>query len=213
MRPRAAVKGARWVPGPVQPRACLHQKHAGLFADTPKLCAISSCRAQHRWVGRSTRTLPPLATSSSDHSDFSSPPSAPHRQRRLTPYVRPHTMNYALRPATLDDLHSIIPWVNSREKLSYWGGPALTFPPTPQSIWTEICATSENTYTLVNPNGVVVGFGQILTRVPNATHLARIIISPSLRGSGFRADSLSTSNESSNLQTPSVRIHASRLSG
>ncbi|NTW86103.1 MAG: GNAT family N-acetyltransferase [Holophagaceae bacterium] len=92
-------------------------------------------------------------------------------------------MDYALRPARLDDLETILGWVWTPELLKRWGGPALTFPPRAEATWSEMEATPENAFALINPAGQLVGFGQALPRGASA-HLARIIVAPGLRGQG-----------------------------
>ena len=64
-----------------------------------------------------------------------------------------------------------------------WGGPALSFPPTPDAIWSTIEASPQNSFSLVSPSGQLAGFAQALPR-DSSVHLARIIVSPSLRGQG-----------------------------
>lgn len=93
-------------------------------------------------------------------------------------------MNYTLRPATQEDLRSVLQWITTPETLRLWGGPVLTYPPTPELTWQEMKATEENTFALVDENLEVAGFGQTLCREEGSVHLARIIVSPALRGQG-----------------------------
>ena len=65
-----------------------------------------------------------------------------------------------------------------------WGGSALSFPPSVETTWAEIRATAENSFVLCAENGDVLGFAQTLERTPNI-HLARIIVSPEVRGKGL----------------------------
>jgi [ribosomal protein S18]-alanine N-acetyltransferase len=94
-------------------------------------------------------------------------------------------MEYHLQPATLEDLRIVLGWITSPEELRLWGGPALSFPPVVEKTWQEIDASDQNTFSLMNPKRDVVGFGQTLFREPNTVHLARIIVSPALRGEGI----------------------------
>jgi [ribosomal protein S18]-alanine N-acetyltransferase len=94
-------------------------------------------------------------------------------------------MEYTLQPATLADLRVILTWITSPDSLKLWGGPSLTYPSTPEQIWQEIGASSENAFSLVDPAGVVVGFGQTFLREPGSVHLGRIIVSPARRGQGL----------------------------
>jgi len=90
-----------------------------------------------------------------------------------------------IKSATPEDLQTILTWVTTPQQLKFWGGPALTFPPLPERIWQEIGATSQNTFTLFDSQGNVVGFGQTLFRVPGTVHLGRIILCPAMRGKGL----------------------------
>ena len=93
-------------------------------------------------------------------------------------------MEYALRPAHRPDLRTILTWVETPELLKLWGGPTLSFPPEIDRTWCEIEATPENTFCLVDQTGRTVGFGQTLSREPDAIHLGRIIVSEVDRGKG-----------------------------
>ena len=92
-------------------------------------------------------------------------------------------MDYSLRPARREDLQTILSWVGTADLLKLWGGPALSFPPTPDAIWSTIEASPQNSFSLVSPSGQLAGFAQALPR-DSSVHLARIIVSPSLRGQG-----------------------------
>lgn len=94
-------------------------------------------------------------------------------------------MNYSLRQAVLEDLLAILPWVNTPESLKMWGGAKLTFPPLAERIWLEIGAEDGNTFSLIDSNSHLVGFGQLLCREAGRLHLGRILISPEQRGQGI----------------------------
>ncbi len=94
-------------------------------------------------------------------------------------------MSYSLRPAKQEDLRFILRWIEDPESLRLWGGPALTYPPTPELTWQEMKAAEENTFSLVDANLAVVGFGQAFYREDRSVHLARIIVSPAMRGQGI----------------------------
>lgn len=94
-------------------------------------------------------------------------------------------MEYALQPATPENLKAVLTWVTTPELLKFWGGPALTFPPLPGRTWHEIGATGKNSFSLIGPKGNVLGFGQTLFRAPTTVHLGRIIVSPTIRGKGL----------------------------
>lgn len=94
-------------------------------------------------------------------------------------------MEYSLRPATVQDLDTILKWVPTADLLCTWGGPTLAFPPEPREVWRAIQADDRNTLSLVDRLGTLVGFGQLLPREPGTVHLARIIVSPEWRGRGL----------------------------
>jgi len=89
-----------------------------------------------------------------------------------------------LRPATLQDLQTVLTWIESPEQLKRWGGPLLTWPPQSGQIWRQIEADTHKVFALVSDEGEVAGLGQTLRREENAVHLGRIILSPALRGQG-----------------------------
>lgn len=94
-------------------------------------------------------------------------------------------MNYTLRPARQEDLRAVLQWIDSPESLKLWGGPVLTYPPNPELTWDELKAAEENTFALVDENLAIAGFGQTLCREEHSVHLARIIVSPAIRGRGI----------------------------
>lgn len=87
-----------------------------------------------------------------------------------------------LRPAAPRDLRVILGWIDSPTALKLWGGHLLTYPPEVEKTWREIGADEADTFTLVDADGNIAGFGQTLPRPPDAVHLGRIILSPQLRG-------------------------------
>ena len=46
-------------------------------------------------------------------------------------------------------------------------------------------ASADNTFSMIDPDHRVTGFGQILTTAPGTVHLARIIVDPAARGQGI----------------------------
>jgi [ribosomal protein S18]-alanine N-acetyltransferase len=61
----------------------------------------------------------------------------------------------------------------------------LIYPPCVDQIWGEIASTAQNTFSLIDAASHVSGLGQILLREKDTAHLARIIVSPALRGRGI----------------------------
>lgn len=90
-----------------------------------------------------------------------------------------------LRPATCNDLSTILSWTTTAESLKRWGGPLLTFPPDVAKTWYEIGANDSNSFVLIDERNRILGFGQTLQREAQAIHLARIILAPETRGKGL----------------------------
>lgn len=93
-------------------------------------------------------------------------------------------MNYVLKPAQKEHLHTVLNWVQTADELCLWGGSALSFPPSVETTWVEIGANECNSFVLSSETGEVLGFVQTLERSSNI-HLARIIVSPAVRGKGL----------------------------
>lgn len=89
-----------------------------------------------------------------------------------------------LSPALLSDLDVVADWIGSERQARYWAGPRVTYPidreRLPQQVeWSQalsFCLWSE---------GQTMGFGQILRKPARRLHLARLIVSPAHRGSGY----------------------------
>jgi ribosomal protein S18 acetylase RimI-like enzyme len=89
-----------------------------------------------------------------------------------------------LQTATLQDLQTVLTWIETPEQLKRWGGPLLTWPPQAGLTWRQIEADTHQVFALVSDAGDLAGLGQTLRREENAVHLGRIILSPALRGKG-----------------------------
>jgi len=68
-----------------------------------------------------------------------------------------------------------------------WAGPKVRFPFSIKSLMEDSHYSTENTFSLVNDEEVLVGIGQILEK-NQRLHIARIIVAPDLRGKGFGKD-------------------------
>ena len=90
-----------------------------------------------------------------------------------------------LQPATDDDFRSVISWIPDGTACKLWAGPLVRFPLSLNNLKEKIQYQPENTYSLKDGNGVLLGFGQILEKADSRIHLARIIISPSHRHKGI----------------------------
>ncbi|MBB3232035.1 GNAT family N-acetyltransferase [Halomonas stenophila] len=93
-----------------------------------------------------------------------------------------------LRAAEPSDLLTVLSWVSSRDECLMWGGPKIRYPATPETAWSDMEASKENTYVLVDATLAGIGFGQVLPRCGKILHLARLIVDPGLRGQGIGRD-------------------------
>lgn len=93
-----------------------------------------------------------------------------------------------LRAAEKSDLSTVLSWIANESEFLIWAGPKLRYPANAESAWSDMGASGNNTYTLVNAVNMIIGFGQILTRADNVLHLARLIIDPEVRGQGVGRD-------------------------
>lgn len=93
-------------------------------------------------------------------------------------------MNLDLRQAVESDLKTIIPWIPDEVECRYWGGTLVRFPIRLENLVQDIEYSESNSYCL-SDGSHIIGFGQLLIRKPGYLHLARIIISPARRSSGY----------------------------
>ncbi len=84
------------------------------------------------------------------------------------------------RAADIDTLRS---WFPDKASSYLWGGPGLRFPHTRDSFLEDIHWQKMASYSLLDDAGQLAGFGQYYEKLGRC-HLARLVISPSLRGQG-----------------------------
>ena len=90
-----------------------------------------------------------------------------------------------VRSAEASDLSTVLNWITSEHESLIWAGPKVWYPATPESAWSDMEASENNAYALVDAEAALIGFGQVLTRDSSVLHLARLIIDPELRGQGL----------------------------
>lgn len=90
-----------------------------------------------------------------------------------------------LRAAEALGLSTVLSWIDGEQSLRMWAGPKVQYPVSPQNIWSELSASADNAYAFADGEGAVIGFGQILLKVNNSLHLARLIVNPELRAQGI----------------------------
>lgn len=92
-----------------------------------------------------------------------------------------------LRRATIADVATALAWTPEDEALRRWAGPGTRCPATVESLWEDIVTRNPAaaTYAFESAGDGLIGVGQVRRREPACGHLARIVVSPALRGRGF----------------------------
>ncbi|MBZ5487168.1 GNAT family N-acetyltransferase [Halomonas aquamarina] len=90
-----------------------------------------------------------------------------------------------LRLAAPADLETVLSWLTTEHAFRMWAGPALRYPATPESAWSDLDASEQNARVLLNATGDMAAFGQLLRREGGVIHLARLVVDPALRGQGM----------------------------
>lgn len=88
-----------------------------------------------------------------------------------------------IAPIHADHIESLKSWFPDKESSYLWCGPGLRFPYTHQSFLEDMHWQKMPSYSLVDANGALAGFGQYYNKVGRC-HLARLAIAPQLRGQG-----------------------------
>jgi ribosomal-protein-alanine N-acetyltransferase len=89
-----------------------------------------------------------------------------------------------LRLASLNDLNTIVGWIDNAHALRIWAGSGMRYPPTADTLKEDILFSEKYTFSLTDDQDQLIGFGQVLERL-GRLHLARIIVAPERRGKGF----------------------------
>jgi RimJ/RimL family protein N-acetyltransferase len=90
-----------------------------------------------------------------------------------------------LRAATDSDLLAVSSWIPDEEANRLWGGPNIRFPHTLECLVDDLDFRGCDSVALIGEARRLLGFGQLLDRSPETVHLARVIVSPDLRGQGL----------------------------
>ncbi len=96
-------------------------------------------------------------------------------------------MNVTLRIPEPADYEALTSWVPDAQSCLRWAGPRVRFPFTAAELPSLLLLPDKQgqSYCLAGKSGNLLGFGQYWIIKPGAVHLARIIISPGVRGQGF----------------------------
>ncbi|MFH1699679.1 MAG: GNAT family N-acetyltransferase [Candidatus Zixiibacteriota bacterium] len=91
-------------------------------------------------------------------------------------------MNF--RPATKNDLKTVMSWIPDAETCLIWAGPKIKFPLKLKQLHQAIEFEKTHTYSFDDENKLLA-FGQIRIFENNRGHLSRIIVNPASRGQGI----------------------------
>jgi [ribosomal protein S18]-alanine N-acetyltransferase len=89
-----------------------------------------------------------------------------------------------IRKAEINDFHTIISWIRNEQECRLWAGTQVRFPLTIDNLLNDIQYSHGNSYCLIYENNILA-FGQLLPKENEFLHIARIIVSPSYRGTGY----------------------------
>jgi RimJ/RimL family protein N-acetyltransferase len=90
-----------------------------------------------------------------------------------------------LRSSTDDDLSVLMSWIKDKDACRIWAGPSVRFPLVLEHLKEDIHFSEENTFSMINDCGALLGVGQLIQKEKNRLHMARIIVSPKQRCKGF----------------------------
>ena len=90
-----------------------------------------------------------------------------------------------LRSTTVEDLSLLISWIKDKDDCKLWAGPQVRFPLSLADLKEDIHFSEENTFSMINDGGELLGLGQLIQKEHARIHLARLIISPMRRGQGL----------------------------
>jgi len=87
------------------------------------------------------------------------------------------------RPATREDLKTVITWIGDEAACRTWAGPVVRFPLNSKDLAHDIEFESANSHSLVEDEGLIA-FGQLIRKSQKRLHMARFIVAPGKRASG-----------------------------
>ena len=96
-----------------------------------------------------------------------------------------------IKQATEEDLSVISGWFLNKTEAINWGGPSIPFPLDLEKLKLAINWDDSDSYAFINELDHVIGFARVFYKF-GYKHLARITISPSLRGKGVGYELMDT---------------------
>jgi ribosomal protein S18 acetylase RimI-like enzyme len=141
---------------------------------------IESQRLEKAYVMSETMDIPNSSSRLNSESVCTLPPNV----ATMMPRSLPDSGSLIFRPAKSVDLPIVISWLRDAVDCRRWAGPAVTFPPTTESLSREISFTPDNSFSL-DEVGELIGFGQLIRKTRKRLHTSRIIVAPHRRGDGL----------------------------
>jgi ribosomal protein S18 acetylase RimI-like enzyme len=92
-----------------------------------------------------------------------------------------------LQPFDAAQLAELMAWFPDEGACRIWGGPGFRFPFTPATFRQDAKVDSLATWSLVDSDASLVGFGQYYLRAGRC-HLGRLAITPAMRGHGIGSE-------------------------
>lgn len=87
--------------------------------------------------------------------------------------------------ASASEMQQLQSWFSSAEQQHCWGGDNFTYPCSEMQFLAQLRRPATTSYSLVaEQDGRLLGFGQLCDRF-GCHHLARLVVSPALRGQGL----------------------------
>ncbi len=87
--------------------------------------------------------------------------------------------------ASVSEMQQLQNWFSSAEQQHSWGGDNFAYPCSQVQFLAQLCRPATTSYSLIaEQDGSLLGFGQLCDRF-GCHHLARLIVSPTLRGQGL----------------------------
>ncbi len=74
-------------------------------------------------------------------------------------------------------------WFSDKVSVEIWGGPPFRFPFTRESFLEDVRWNKMQSFVMLNTADAMIGFGQTYEKEKRG-HLARLVVSPKLRGEG-----------------------------
>ena len=96
-----------------------------------------------------------------------------------------------IRPANEQDLVELTGWFLTETEAKNWGGPSIHFPLSVEQLKIDIDWDVADSYSLIDEGGNLLGFAQVFNKFGNK-HLARIVISPEMRGNKIGSEFMTT---------------------